>query len=242
MRIGRFSPISFGGPSWFLSRTKQQVAMTANSRAPNTRFIPVILLIFGLLPVAVGIARMAMRFGEPGPDADTIRYFAMPWAVILHVLGGGTFTVLGALQFAPGLRRTPWHRLAGRLLVLSGLVAGLSALWLTQFFPPNASDGPLLYWFRLAAGTSMLWFLAQGYIAATRRQIPLHRAHMIRAYALGIGTSTQIVLGIAYLVAFGPLQPIVGDLLLGTAWLINLAVAELAIRRGLTVRLAPRPA
>lgn len=216
--------------------------MTANSRARHTQFVPVLLLVFGLLPVAVGIARMAMRFDESGPDADTARFFTMPWAVILHVLGGGIFTVLGALQFSPGLRRTLWHRLAGRLLVLSGLVAALSALWLTQFFPPNVSDGPLLYWFRLAAGSAMIWFLVQGYVAATRRQIPLHRTHMIRAYALGIGTSTQIVVGIAYIVAFGPLQPIAGDLLLGLAWLINLAVAELAIRRNLSLRLAPRPA
>ena len=216
--------------------------MTTNRSAPNTWLVPVLLLIFGLLPVAVGIARMAMRFGEAGPNADTVRYFTMPWAIILHVVGGGIFTVLGALQFLPALRRTSWHRLAGRLLVLSGLVAALSALWLTQFFPPNVSDGPLLYWFRLAAGTAMIWCLVRGYVAATRRQIPLHRALMIRAYALGIGTSTQIVLGIAYILAFGSLQPIVGDLLLGTAWLINLAVAELAIRRNLTLRLAPRPA
>ena len=212
--------------------------MVANS--PHRNIVPALLLVFGLLPIAVGAARMAMRFGPMGADVDTARFFAVPVAVILHVLGGGIFSLLAPLQFAAGLRRSPWHRWAGRVLVLAGLVAALSALWLNQFMPANANDGPLLYWIRLAAGLSMLWFLLQGYLAAARRQISLHRVHMIRAYALGIGVSTQIIIGIAHAVAFGPPLPIIGDLLVGLGWLINLSVAELAIRRvPLVYRLKP---
>ena len=216
--------------------------MTSNTRARNTWLVPVLLSFFALLPLAVGVGRMAMRFGPAGPDADTGRFFSMPWAVILHLAGAAIFTLLGAWQFSPGLRRTPWHRRAGRLALLAGVTAASTGLWLTQFYPHHVTDGPLLYWFRLAAGSAMLGFLALGYVAATRRQIPLHRASMIRAYALGIGASTQMVVAIAYLVAFGPPPNAVNDLLLGSAWLINLGVAELAIRRDLTPSRALRPA
>lgn len=216
--------------------------MTSDSRSRNTWLVPVLLIVFALFPLAIGVGRMAMRFSPTGPDADTGRFFSMPWAVVLHLVGAAIFTLVGAWQFSPGLRRTPWHRRAGRLVLLAGIMAASTGLWLTQFYPHHVTDGPLLYWFRLAAGSAMLGFLVLGYVAATRRQIPLHRASMIRAYALGIGASTQMVVAIAYLVAFGPPPNVVNDLLLGSAWLINLGVAELAIRRVQAPRRALRPA
>jgi hypothetical protein len=69
---------------------------------------------------------------------------------------------LGAFQFTPSLRRqySHWHRTSGQMLVPCGLVAALSALWMTQFYPatnltgtlPADFDGPFLYAVRLAAG------------------------------------------------------------------------------------------
>ena len=54
---------------------------------------------------------------------------------------------------------------------------------------------------------------------------------MTRAYALALGAATQtFTLGIGPAV-FGP-GVVVHDLSLGAAWVINLAVAELIIRRG----------
>lgn len=199
------------------------------------RLILATLIVLGLLPLLAGIGRMIMRFADIGatPEmlADTARYFEMPVVVVVHVVGGCLFTLVGALQFSPALRRGSWHRRSGRLMVVAGLAAAFSALWLTQFYPHLETEGPLLYWFRLAAGLGMIGFLLQGYRSARQRRFDAHRGHMTRAYALGLGASTQMLIGIPWMLLFGPPSPIVSDLLLGSGWAINLAVAQWVLRR-----------
>ena len=195
------------------------------------------LIVLGFLPLLVGIGRMVMRFGDIGatPEmlADTSRFFEMPAVVIVHVVAGCLFSLIGALQFSKSLRRGPWHRMSGRVMVVAGLAAALSALWLTQFYPHLGNEGPLLYWFRLAAGLGMIGFLVQGYSCARRRRFDEHRANMVRAYALGLGASTQMLIGIPWILLLGEPAPIVGDLMLGSGWAINLAVAQWVLRRPL---------
>lgn len=210
--------------------------MTTATRKPNGRMVLTALIILGVLPLLPAIGRMVVRFADTGapPEmiADTSRFFVMPLPVILHVVGGCLFALLGALQFSPSLRRTRWHRLSGRVLVIAGVVAALSALWLTQFYPHLETEGPLLYWFRLAAASGMLVFLLHGFHAARHRHMGPHRASMIRAYALGLGASTQMLIGIPWMLLMGEPTPIMGDLMLGSAWVINLAVAQRVLSRG----------
>jgi hypothetical protein len=71
-----------------------------------------------------------------------------------------------------------------------------------------------------------------GLAAAIRRDIPRHRQWMIRAYALGLGSATQmLVLMIAEIATGGPPAELNRALLMGLAWGMNLAVAERIIRR-----------
>jgi uncharacterized membrane protein YozB (DUF420 family) len=69
-----------------------------------------------------------------------------------------------------------------------------------------------------------------GLAAIRRRDIARHRAWMTRAYALALGAGTQ-----AFTVGFGEALFGTGvvrtDLMMGAAWIINLAVAEWIIRR-----------
>ena len=119
-----------------------------------------LLLVLGALPLLPAVGRMLVRFVDMGapPEmlADTSRFFVMPVPLVVHVICGCLFTLLGALQFSGALRRGPWHRRSGRILVAAGVLAAITALWLTQFYPHAGTEGPLLYWFRLAAGTGML--------------------------------------------------------------------------------------
>jgi hypothetical protein len=109
-------------------------------------------------------------------------------------------------------------------------VAG-SALWLTLGYAPQAGTGDLLFLLRLTFASAMAGSIVLGFTAIRRRDIPAHRAWMIRAYALGLGAGTQVfTIGIgAALFGTGEVR---GDLAKGAAWVINLAVAELVIRRG----------
>jgi hypothetical protein len=140
---------------------------------------------------------------------------------------------VGAFQFAPGFRRRRpgWHRAAGRLLVLCGLAAGLSGLWMTQFYPlyPNL-QAELLYGFRMLFGSAMVVSIALGLAAILRRDIMRHRAWMIRGYAIGQGAGTQAVTFLLWLLIFGTPNDLTKELLMGASWVINLAVAEWIIR------------
>ncbi len=149
-----------------------------------------------------------------------------------HIVGAAVFALVGAFQFVPKIRRRHpnWHRRAGRVLVLAGLMVAGSALWLTLFYDPQPGTGHLLYALRLVFGPAMATCLVLGFTAIRRRDIPAHRAWMIRAYAIGLAAGTQVFsegIGEAIL-GTGELR---GDLAKGAGWVINLAVAEWAIRR-----------
>ena len=69
-----------------------------------------------------------------------------------------------------------------------------------------------------------------GFTAIRRRNIPAHRAWMIRAYALAAGAGTQ-----TFTQGFGDAAFGTGDLSkalsMTSGWVINIAVAEWVIRR-----------
>jgi len=120
-------------------------------------------------------------------------------------------------------------------------MAALAGLWMTQFYPLPATDGALLYGFRLVFGTAMIASIAMGFVAIRRREVARHRAWMMRGYAIGLGAGTQaFVLLTAQLVAGTPSVD-VRALLMGASWALNLAIAEWFIRgRPLLIGPAPR--
>ena len=116
--------------------------------------------------------------------------------------------------------------------MLCGLLAGLSGSWMTLFYQRLPDTNDLLFAIRLVFSAAMLAFIVLGFVAIRRHDIPRHRAWMMRAYAIGLGAGTQaIVFMLAEAVAGQP-DPMGKALLMGLAWLINLAIAECVVRRG----------
>jgi uncharacterized membrane protein len=193
--------------------------------------VPFALVALVLVPAISGSLRLIEVAGGPHVMPANPSITASPAPVVVHIVCAVLYAVLGAFQFSAALRRRRrgWHRTAGRLLVLVGLVVALSALWLTLFYPRTAG-GDLLFVFRLLAGSGMAASLVLGVTAIRRRDVARHRAWMTRAYALAMGAGTQVFtlsLGEAILGA-GDLSE---ALLQGAGWAINLAVAEWFIRR-----------
>jgi len=149
------------------------------------------------------------------------------------------YSLLGAFQFSPGLRRRwpVWHRAAGRILVVAGLVAALSGLWMASFYAIVPADSALLHAFRLLFGSAMAVSIVLGLLAVRRGNISQHQAWMRRGYAIGLGAGTQALILIVPAILVGKLDPDTLALLMGAAWLINLAIAEWLIRR----QARPRP-
>jgi uncharacterized membrane protein len=195
-------------------------------------------MLLGVVPALAGFARLAeLATGVPATEANA-RFLAAPLPVVLHILAVVPFSVLGAWQLSPALRqsRPGWHRAAGRLLVVCGLVAALTGLWMAHFYPWPVGDGLVLYGLRLVVGTAMTAAILLGLNAIRQRRFADHGAWMLRAYALGMGAGTQVLTHVPYLVLIG--TPAEGSraVLMGAGWLINVAMAEWVIRR----RAAPR--
>jgi len=160
------------------------------------------------------------------------RFGAFPVALVVHILGAAVYALLGTLQFVPRFRRRhlSWHRRSGRVLAVAGAAVAGSALWMTLVYAPQPGTGDLLVALRLVFASAMAGCLVLGVTSIRRHDLLAHRAWMIRAYALGLGAGTQVFTeGIGgALFGTGELR---GDLAKGAGWVVNLAVAEWAIRR-----------
>jgi uncharacterized membrane protein len=201
------------------------------------------LLVLSAIPLAAGAVRLAELAGGAVITPANARFFASPLPVVLHIVGAAVYAVLGAFQFAPRFRRRRpgWHRRVGRLVAGAGLVVALSGLWMTQFYQLPAHDGALLYGFRLLFGSLMAIAIVLGIAAIRRRDVRRHRAWMMRSYAIGLGAGTQVLVLMVGDVIAGPPDELSRALLMGAGWVINLAVAEWAIRRRLVPPARPAP-
>jgi len=205
----------------------------APTKAASATWLVTALLLLSAIPLGAGAFRLAELAGGAAITPANARFFASPVPVVLHIVCASVYALLGAFQFAPGFRRRRpgWHRVAGRILVPCGLVVGLSGLWMTLFYPHPAGDGALLYALRLLFGSAMVVSIVLGFATIRRGDVRRHRAWMTRGYALGLGAGTQALTLAVGAVILGPPGEFSRALLMGAGWVINLAVAEWAIRK-----------
>jgi uncharacterized membrane protein len=208
------------------------MTMEVRRREAPAWLVPAGLILLSAVPVAAGAFRVAELSAGAQITPENARFFAVPLPVVLHILSASLYCVLGAFQFVPRLRRRGrgWHRVAGRFLVPSGLVAACSGLWMTLFYPRPPGDGELLTGFRLVFGSAMVLCIVLGFAAIRRRDITRHRAWMVRGYAIGLGAGTQVLTHLPWVLVLGPPGELNRGLLMGAGWAINLAVAEWVIR------------
>jgi hypothetical protein len=212
----------------FPPRAARTGATTTTALAHRSK-VPALLILLSLVPTLGGLVRLTSLSGPGAATAEHARFAATPTPIILHVLCATLFCLLGAFQFSPAFRtRFPlWHRRAGRLLVLCGLLAALSGLWMTALYPiPKGLQGPLLAVVRLIVGSAMAASLLIAWFSILRRNVARHEAFMIRAYALGQGAGTQVLVLLPWMLISGQGQGLTRDLLMTLAWLINVVVAE----------------
>jgi uncharacterized membrane protein len=196
------------------------------------RLVPGALVALSAIPIAAGTLRIVQLAGGPEVMPGDTRFDGFPVALVVHIFGAATYALVGTLQFAPRFRRGhwAWHRRAGRVLAVAGLAVAGSALWLTLGYAPKPGTGDLLYVLRLTFASAMAACLVLGFAAIRRRDIPAHRAWMIRAYAIGLAAGTQAFTeGIGG--ALWGSGVVRDDLAKGAGWVINLAIAEWAIGR-----------
>ncbi|QYF73224.1 DUF2306 domain-containing protein [Cryobacterium sp. PAMC25264] len=204
------------------------------SRPRSSWLVPAGLILLSLIPVLAGAARLGELTGGAVPTVHNARFLDSPVPVLAHIVGATIFSLIGAFQFVPALRRGRggWHRVAGRILLLpAGLVAALSGMWMAAFYPHPPGDGLIMSLLRLFFGAAMVASLALGIRAISSRDLVGHGSWMTRAYAIGVAAGTQALLLIPGAILFGPTDEPSRTVIMGAAWLLNLAVAEVIIRR-----------
>ena len=193
------------------------------------------LLMLSLIPSIGGILRLTeigIGSGSFWPENPRIELAPVP--VVLHIVSSVPFCIFGAFQFLGSVRRgNPlYHRLAGRFLAASGMVSAFSCLWMTHFYSfPGDLQGGLLYVTRLAVGGGMVMCIVLGVVSILKLDVTSHRAWMIRSYALGQGAGTQVFIAIPWFLTIGEPSGVLRDILMTSAWVINMVIAEYAVCR-----------
>jgi uncharacterized membrane protein len=197
----------------------------------NKWLVPAGLLLLSAMPAVGGAVRLADLGGEV--TAANARFHAMPLPVVLHILSALPFSMVGAFQFSSAFRRKHrnWHRAAGRVLVVLGLMVAVSGLWMTLVYPWGNNDGEAVYVQRLVFGSAMLLSIVKGIDGIRRRNFTSHGEWMIRGYAIGMGAGTQVFTHLPwFILADGKPGELPRALMMGAGWIINAIVAELIIR------------
>lgn len=189
------------------------------------------LAIFSAVPVLIALVEIVQIPTGTYPE-DSARLAVAPVAWFAHVVAAVCFGVTGPLQFVLALRSRfgMLHRLAGRVFVLSGVVLGVSGLALLLQVAHVRT--PLAEVARAFFGLVLLAALALSMAAIRERDVQRHRAWIVRAYAIGMGSGAiALVFFPIYLLAGEAPSGIASDILFIGSWGATIAIAELVLRR-----------
>jgi uncharacterized membrane protein len=150
-----------------------------------------------------------------------------PVLTLIHIVPGLLFMLLGPFQFNKTIRNTHprWHRINGRIFMICGYVIGVSALIMSVAMPAigglNQAVATTLF------GILFLAALTKAFRHILRREIPLHREWMIRAYAIGLAVAAIRPI-IGFFFATSPLTGLTPHDFFGTAFWLGFTVQTIA--------------
>lgn len=194
--------------------------------------IPLVLIIVSVIPILGGILRMLQISGLPVDMPDSLRVLSGPRIPLLvHITASVLFVTLGAFQFSEQIRvqRKHLHRAVGYIVALAALTTGLSAIWLTLFFPHSSHDNELLNLFRITAGSALVIATFTGFWYIKKRNVFAHRRWMTRAYAIGAGTGLQGLVIVVWLSIVHDLSGNTRAVVFACCWISCLVIAEISL-------------
>ncbi len=191
--------------------------------------------------LSVGVALFSYRYlPELGPRPPNIlgNTFAKPWLKV-HVAGAATALLLGPFNFVGAIRRRAprVHRWVGRIYILGSLVGSAGGLVIAfgSFAGPIATVG--------FVSLAVSWIVAnvQGWRSAMDGRFADHREWMVRSFAMTFGAVLlRVYLPLSQLLHIPFIDAYRAIAFL--AWVPNLLVAEIYLRRTRGRDRAPRKA
>ncbi|SMR70632.1 Predicted membrane protein [Aliiroseovarius halocynthiae] len=196
---------------------------------PSAWRIPLRLIGLSLLPFMSSASRLISIGNQDAAQDPNVARFDGSWEIlVVHILCGSLFLLLAAVQFSPELWASyrAWHRTAGKVAMVAGVIAGASGMWLILAYPRGELATLTLDIVRVGFAAALVVSIIAAVAAIRRSDVVRHRAWMIRAFALAVSGSTQaLVIGI-WLGAIGPLTPQSATSLITIGFAINIAFAE----------------
>jgi len=199
-------------------------------RINNTEITIIIsLLLLSAVPSIGGLVRLV----EIGLSLDILpinpRINDIPAPAVLHIISSTIFCILGVCQFIRSIKiNFPlFHAVSGWVVVVFGVCSALTGVGLTCFYHfPISLQGDLLFSVRLIVGSSMALFILLGLFSILKNKVKTHQAWMIRAYALGQGAGTQVLVSVPWIIVANEPEGLIRDILMTSSWIINLVIAE----------------
>jgi uncharacterized membrane protein len=192
-----------------------------------------VLTLYFLTAASIGVAVVTLVQYALGQMVDgQHRLSDTPLTHFIHAGAGATFGLIGPLQFYSAFKRKfgQIHKILGRIYVASGTCLALSAIHLLITHPLGST--PVLDITRALMGIAVgvsIWVALR---AALARDIPRHKAWMIRSYTFGMGSSPIVFVYLPYLIlADAAMPPLVNDLQFVVIWGVCILVSERVIRR-----------
>ena len=191
---------------------------------------------WGLAAVlSAGVALYSYRYVPPvdqvfGAGASNVlgNLLARPWLAV-HAGMAATALMLGPIQFLPAWRRIKGaHMWLGRLYVVSCLIAGAAGFGLAF----GTTAGPIA---GLGFGTlAVIWLYVtiQAWRLARARRFDEHRRWMIRSFALTFAAVTlRLQIPVSQILGYDFMESY--RIIAWSAWVPNLSLAEIYLRRGI---------
>lgn len=189
---------------------------------------PTIWLLVVVLLVFAGLRAFDMFANMLEHDSFEIRYLDHPIIASTHMLTGLLFIILAPLQFSKKFRNQSLtrHRMLGRVLMTSGLIAGIYGIISGIELPVygGLASASSIWFF----GPIFLFSILRAWWSARNKRIAQHREWMIRALSIGLGVGTQrLIVGILQINGYAMSESFGPSLWLGLG--LNLVIAEIWI-------------
>ncbi|MEL6250833.1 MAG: DUF2306 domain-containing protein [Bacteroidota bacterium] len=200
------------------------------SKKPSSGWLgPILLLLLGSLNILSGAFQLDSIFQGPDlpiEETESPHYHLTPFPIVVHIITGIIFNLLGPLQFAPAiLKKWPqYHKWMGRILALSALGVAFTGMWMNEVFP--VFGGFLKYSGVHLSAIGLVLSICLSIRFILRKNVHKHRIWMMRAIALGLGPATQRLIILPVFFAFGLPSELTIGLLVWGGYIINLGFVE----------------
>lgn len=199
--------------------------------------LPGIPAVFIVSAIIVGLINPSLEIAV----INTI-YFETPWVILIHGISGIAFFITLPWQFSATIRHThpKWHKVAGRIALLSAYVMAVSGIFMHHLLTPN--DLGMRYFGLLVMSFGMIISFSLAFYHVLKRNIAAHKTWMYRAVAITLAIVTPLLIQVVVLFTLGQielLKPLAAQFLHDYERLIalgmNLFIAERLLRNNSSV-------